>query len=428
MKELFFNELSFAIEYLKLMPMLFLFFGLQCVPKKNALFITSGSIVILTILFLAAPMAPSTAITAVIFGCAFAMLEKKKHIFIALLTYIYISLLDMIFNGFIMYFCGLDTGDVQNGTWMFQLVNTPSLLVIALIIFIKRLRWKSLRYTLSADYMIVLIAGGLATSFYITSIQLIAFSNEKVEDTKSIALALGVCSLIFIFIIMMLMGSKAQNESLKKENGTVKQMSSALEEYYLMLLKKEEETKAFRHDIKGHLYCMNALFAEGKYDECKEYLADLSKGIEKIKSSADTGNDLMNAIINDLSGKYPAEVKIKGHMPSKLSVPSYDLCTIFFNVLKNAFEGAEKAGNKNIDVLIKTLGTNLIVEVTNRSFEVPKHNGKCYLSCKKENGHGYGIANVRECLDKIGGEFRIRFENGLADAEIFIPDAIRVEI
>ena len=70
----------------------------------------------------------------------------------------------------------------------------------------------------------------------------------------------------------------------------------------------------------------------------------------------------------------------------------------------------------------------MIVEVTNSSFEVPKHNGKCYLSSKAEKGHGYGIANVRECLDKIGGEFRLRFENGLADAEIFIPDAISVEI
>ena len=98
MKELFFNELSFTIEYLKLMPMLFLFFGLPCASKKIVLLITASSIGLLTALLVIAPIDPSTVITAVIFECAFVMLEKKKHIFIALLTYIYISLLDMIFN------------------------------------------------------------------------------------------------------------------------------------------------------------------------------------------------------------------------------------------------------------------------------------------------------------------------------------------
>ena len=46
------------------------------------------------------------------------------------------------------------------------------------------------------------------------------------------------------------------------------------------------------------------------------------------------------------------------------------------------------------------------------------------ISSKTESGHGYGISNVRQCVEEIKGSFNISFENGVFTAEVIFPNVI----
>ena len=95
-----------------------------------------------------------------------------------------------------------------------------------------------------------------------------------------------------------------------------------------------------------------------------------------------------------------------------------DLCTIFSNLLSNAFEAANKTEDKWMDVSVKTLESQLLIMIVNKAIEEPRiHNGE-FISSKKEVNHGYGIKNARKCVEENNGSLNIKFENDLFTAEV----------
>ncbi|NLT10092.1 MAG: GHKL domain-containing protein [Ruminococcus sp.] len=425
MKELLFEMLSYLTEYMKLVPVAFMFFGLAYVSKRRMIWTTVVSTILFGVLVQWTAMPRSLFLTVLLMLSALCILKKKLQIVYVFVIYIYICILDMIINGFIMYGFGMNTANVRSGTLTYQLVNMPTFIIVGIFMLAKYRRRKSITYQFSKSYTLMFALGGAAIVFYLTSIQLFAFSDSDMANRDMIALAMGICSLIFIVIIVLLISNKSQNEILKKENEAASRMTAILEEYYLMLLKKEEETKAFRHDMKSHLYCMSTLFDEGKTDECRSYLSELTDRIKDLKKSVDTGNDLVSAVINDLSAKYPkVDFTWKGHMPEGLSLSSYDICTVFSNIMKNAYEAASASEKKNVEAIVKTYNTNLLIIVKNSSSTAPVTEGDRFISGKAEEGHGYGIRNVQECVRNLNGEFDLKFDKGIVTTEVLIPDVL----
>ncbi len=425
MKEFLFEMLSYLTEYAKLIPVAFMFFGLEYVSKRRVIWTT----VISTLLFgISVPWTQiprSLFLTVLLMLSALFILKKKLQIVNVFVIYIYICILDMVINGFIMYLFGLNADNIKSGTLTYQLINMPTLVLVGLAMLLKYQRRRNITYQFSKSYTLMFALGGAAIVFYLTSIQLFAFSDSDMANRDLIALAMGICSLIFLVIMILLISNKSQNEILKKENEAASRMTAILEEYYLMLLKKEEETKAFRHDMKSHLYCMSTLFDEGKTDECRSYLSELTDRINDLKKSVDTGNDLVSAVINDLSAKYPeVDFTWKGHMPEGLSLSSYDICTVFSNIMKNAYEAASASEEKNVEAIVKTYNTNLLIIVKNSSSTEPVTEGDRFISGKAEEGHGYGIRNVQECVRNLNGEFDLKFDEGIVTTEVLIPDVL----
>jgi len=191
-----------------------------------------------------------------------------------------------------------------------------------------------------------------------------------------------------------------------------------------MLLKKEDETKKFRHDIKNHIFCMYTLFKNKKYDELERYFLDMQNTLEILRSGVNTGNVLIDAIINDISSCHKdVSLVWKGCMPNSMKISSMNLCTVFSNLISNAYEAAEKADDKRVFVSVKVLETNLFVSVKNHAAEPVTADGSI-ISSKTESGHGYGISNVRQCVEEIKGSFNIGFENGVFTAEVIFPNVI----
>lgn len=213
---------------------------------------------------------------------------------------------------------------------------------------------------------------------------------------------------------MILVLNKNKNERLMRELNTLKEYISLKEEYYSVLYEKDEKMRKFRHDIKNHIFCMHTLFQNKEYKELDRYFNTLDEDLKEISFQFNTGNKLINAIINDLTHRYKSvSVQCTGKMPDYIGISAIDVCTIFSNILCNAFEASSKSNIKTVDVNIAIVNLNLVVTVKNTSDTAPVIHKDRYITSKKTDGHGYGIEIIRNCIKKNNGVLQLNYDDGI---------------
>lgn len=95
------------------------------------------------------------------------------------------------------------------------------------------------------------------------------------------------------------------------------------------------------------------------------------------------------------------------------------------NILKNAFEAAEQADKRWIQVVIRVQESNLVISVSNSCTGVLQDRKGNLLSTKQEDGHGYGVPNIKKCVKKNWGTYNITVGDNTFQTEIILPNAIR---
>ena len=90
-----------------------------------------------------------------------------------------------------------------------------------------------------------------------------------------------------------------------------------------------------------------------------------------------------------------------------------DRIVLLGNLLDNAVEGATKATDGYVRVDIY-MGNNalLIMRIENNHNTKLKKKGSEYMTIKQEKGHGYGLKNVRACMEKYGGNLFLEEQDG----------------
>ena len=417
-----FNAVCYSIEYLKILLLFFFLLDFGYKSKKRLIFVSLASVAVvagISYFYSVKEIFLSYALP-IILTFPF-MLKEKKRIFLVFIMYMYICIMDMSINGIMMYLFHITVEKIRSNDLLYLALNFPTLVLIAVVMLIKQKKHIHFPHGFSRSETLLMLVGGGALTFFITTIQLIAFSDMGRKYIRMTAIALSVCSMVFIVVLMKQINGIAVNQSLKKENQLMQRMLKAQEEYYQVLLEKENETKAFRHDMRNHLYCLNTLYSEGKYTEFENYLTKLTNTFGKLKPSYNTGNCLVDAILSQLSSKSKGvKIDLTGHFSDKMDVSSFDLCTIFFNVLQNAIEAAEKTEEKSVSVFIGYMTSNLLIKVRNSALSAPCFEEGRYISDKTGTGHGYGIQNVRECVEKSEGSFSMNYADGNVTTDIVL--------
>ena len=99
-------------------------------------------------------------------------------------------------------------------------------------------------------------------------------------------------------------------------------------------------------------------------------------------------------------------------MPEECEISSFDLCVIFSNLLSNAMEAAEKCVEKNIDLELCKQEDTVIIYIKNTfDGKVVKKNGSIKTRKQGKQMHGYGLANIKECVKKNKGNVTIEEED-----------------
>lgn len=168
-----------------------------------------------------------------------------------------------------------------------------------------------------------------------------------------------------------------------------------------------------RHDTKNHFACMDRLLSQNKYDALKEYFYSLSKEIYALDNQIETGNEIVNQVINikyATAHKYQIPMDIQIILPERIALPDHLLCSLVANLLDNAIEASRKIKNPQIIIEMKMVKDYLSLTIRNKidsSMQDTVLTIRTTKADKKQHGLG------RQIIDDI-----VRSHNGISTKEI----------
>ncbi len=344
--------------------------------------------------------------------------EKFK---ILLKTFICISVVtvtwDNLFIPIINYFYYIEE-TVAIGALLQQSICNIILIFIltAFWIIMKRCGMlHKLNYNHLSNTVIFLFLSSAALIAYINTLTYMIYQNGIPEKRGLTYAAMIVLSILFQIVCITLIFLFYSREQYKSLNRLREEYNEKQIDYYKTLLNQEEDTKKFRHDIRNHIICIEELLEAGKPEDAKSYIQDIHLSMEKISSIQDTGNDIINAIINYYANKGKEEhikVNVKGRITHDLNIPMMHLSTVVSNLMSNAYEATVMVASdqdKVIIVEIRSGSKYLEIVVKNPAVTDRARLGERIITSKPDKqNHGFGITNIKEVLAKYDGELQLK--------------------
>ncbi len=179
-----------------------------------------------------------------------------------------------------------------------------------------------------------------------------------------------------------------------------------------------------RHDMKNHVVCMDRLLSQEKYENLKEYFYSLSKEIYALENQIETGNEIVNQVINikyATARRLGIPMEIEAVLPQKLAIPDHLLCAVIFNLLDNAIEASEKIEEPAVFIKLHIVKSYLSVTVKNRIEPWQQESAINRRTTKEQpHLHGLGLRIVQETVQKYNGISSFETKDGEYTASIML--------
>jgi signal transduction histidine kinase len=373
---------------------------LYFIPELSTLFL-SGSIILINLITIL---------------CLFH--EKIK---ILLKTFICISVVTVTWDNLFMQvfnlFYDFDESVTSGALLQQSVCNSILILIVAAIwIIIKRRGLlHKLNYSRLSNTVYFLFLSSAALSAYINTLAYLVYSNGDLEKPGITYGAMIVLSILFQIVCVTLLFLFYSREQYKSLNRLREEYNEKQVDYYKTLLSQEEDTKKFRHDIRNHIICIEELLETGKPEDAKSYIQDIHHSLDKIASIYDTGNDIINAIINYYVNKSKEEhikIHVKGRILQELNIPMMHLSTIVSNLMSNAYEATIKINSdSDKDILVEIHSGSKYLEFIVKNPTVTDRvrlDEKMLTTKLDKRNHGFGIQNIKEVLSKYDGELQLK--------------------
>ena len=206
---------------------------------------------------------------------------------------------------------------------------------------------------------------------------------------------------------------KASMESVVSENEEIRQL--------------HESVRGLKHDMRNHLMVIASYLNDGDPEAARAYTSQILDKLNAVKSYVETGNSLMNHILNEkLNAAREKKIAVKAEIEnlSFSGMESIDFSALLTNLLDNAIEACEKEPSPEIVVRIAARRGYETILVKNRiGGSVLEKNPDLTTTKPVEEGksHGLGIGRIRSICEKYSGMCDFYEEDGFFCASAFIP-------
>ena len=186
-----------------------------------------------------------------------------------------------------------------------------------------------------------------------------------------------------------------------------------------------ENTRRLKHDMKNHIMVAVSYLNNGEIEQAKNYLSDVLDNLNKTYSYIQTGNSVMNYIINSkLEKAHSKGIGFKAEIEnlSFEKMGSVDFSALLSNILDNAVEASEKTTDKFICVAILNKRAYDTILVKNKiDNSVLETNPELKSSKNNTEQHGYGIKQIKTIAEKYDGIVDIYEEDNMFCVNVMIP-------
>lgn len=186
--------------------------------------------------------------------------------------------------------------------------------------------------------------------------------------------------------------------------------------YYDEINTRYTEAQMIRHDMKNHLTAIAILLDDGKISDARMYLNEINAEMNNSTLPVKTGLSVLDALFFQKLGVMQKsgidlDITLSANL-SETGISEYDLCSIFGNILDNAYEACNKLDDKNktITMTVKRQMDMLCIFCENRYTDINDD-----LSTQKQDKkhHGIGLRSIRRIAEKYDGTLDVNFENGI---------------
>lgn len=425
---------------LQLLKMWFVLWGLMSFEpaKKKYIYPALGGIfsVLLVILgiyrkYNSDVVVSLSTILVIIIICVSFKGNIYKKVLYSLLSYIIIIFLDACIIGIGSVIGIYPIKDNKYYELYNMVCSSVSLILLSIAVFIKKkVVGNNFHIKISRKIYILLFTGSCTGILFIFTIMITL--NGKLSDIgRRTMLIISIIIIILYFaacfMIIFISESRDNYKALSLINQRV---IESQQQYYTLVNEKQQEIRSIRHEVKNHLACIHGLYQAGKLPELEKYISQLIDSYNISYDLFDTGNDIVNAILNDAQSRYRKEgisIRVEGGFPVKLVIAPTDLCVIFANLIANAVEAIERMENKTenyyIDVRISSYKEDIYIDVNNPvGNNVKVIDGNLVTSKKDNNLHGFGVKNTIQRVKKYQGTYDYKIDNNNFSVEIYMKN------
>lgn len=264
-------------------------------------------------------------------------------------------------------------------------------------------------------------------SIFILNIMFIGAYNA--ETTITWAFIIGAVGVLYINIIIFLYVERIKEVSeMKRQNQLAELQYQSKVAYFAQVQEDQKKTRALWHDIKKYLNTMNELISRNDILHAQECIGQVSELFMDVGNVVDVGNTVVSAVLNHSVQKarqLGVETELDIRVQPDLNISAADLSVIIGNTFDNAMEACGRLpGDKKIAIQLIQKDAILFYEISNpydKNMKVEKDDPKL---------HGFGLRNVKRCIDKYNGtmtidtggsEFVVSIHMNIPDDESAMP-------
>lgn len=252
----------------------------------------------------------------------------------------------------------------------------------------------------------VLVAAFFPCVVVILNIVLMVYKDAVTSIWMDVLLTLGLTVAVLVHLLAMGM---LNEQVIQRRNS---QFQAALEqEQAEALMDSYTAQRRLTHEFTNHLDALNLLLQQGDIEGAKGYLSTVSRTVQNSTTILNSHNPLLDAL---LSKKYEEASKrgvaVYFDLSDLREIPlcNADLVTIVANLMNNAIEAAAQSEKPEVYVRMRKTESEMLISVRNRvQKDVELIEGQMPRSTKQEPGHGIGLLNVRDALERCHGEYAI---------------------
>lgn len=341
----------------------------------------------------------------------------KKKVLVDVLTYIFMAGAEMLIvtlTGYIN-FAFAERNDYHSILGI-VVINILKYIVSMTVSGFKNIKSGN---TLPVAYWISLLIIPISSLFML----MVIFQSEVLvvyQVTLSVAAVL-----IINFTVFFLFDGLAKTYWEKQERELVKQQNKYYENQLEIINASLKNSSILRHDMKNHLRVIFADIKNGNINDAQQHITDITDAYNAGNEIIRTGYPAIDSIVNfKLQNAKQDGIKINASstLPQGLNISSFDSTVILGNLIDNALQAVSLVTeNKFIDLVLHYSKGILLIKIANPFVNEIKKSGDNVITTKKDKeNHGYGLASVKETVEKYNGTVEINPSDNIFTVKVVL--------